>query len=388
LTVSFLNAGETLWEFFGETLHTNVLEEYYPRLLLHDQGQHITLGAGSGKTVNVSAWDKQNPVVELTVRPNYFDTDGTATTSAGAATTVDEHQSPDPITMEMLSFNGTIQGFGGSFGFTDIHMTISEIVDTLTSGARQLGGGYAQVTEDNTLKILLDALDSTTTQQSAKLLGANGKAGTDTDPVITAGSTRDYMRISDLYRVTTEFDSDPNGEALRFSDGTVHGILHPRVSHDLFTQIDANQPNLVDWLQTTRGQGMFEGRRLPIIGGVMLDTSARNTTDPLQSHGPYTGANWHVSWENSALNNNPFTAATTTLDTGGYLNLFFVPGAFANIDLASATPSLIMQPFGSSGAVSDSLKRFMSVGIKGFQTAIPTLMSTRSIFMAAAATTL
>jgi hypothetical protein len=290
--------------------------------------------------------------------------------------------------MEMLTFNGTIQGFGGSFGFTDIHMTISEIVDTLTSGARQLGGGYAQVTEDNTLKILLDAMDSTTTQQRTKLLGANGKAGTNADPVVTFGSSRDYMRVSDLFRVTTEFDSDVNGEALRYSDGTVHGIIHPRVAHDLFTQIDANQPDLVDWLQTTRGQGMFEARRVPVIGGVMLDTSARNTTDPKNSHNTYQGYTWDTDWENSALNNNPFEVSLTANDTGGYVNWFFVPGAFATIDLASATPSLILQPFGSSGAVSDSLKRFMTIGIKGYQTAIPTLMSTRSIAMAAAATTL
>jgi hypothetical protein len=171
---------------------------------------------------------------------------------------------------------------------------------------------------------------------------------------------------------------------LRFPDGTVHGILHPRVAHDLFTQVDSNQPNLVSWLSTTRGQGMFEGRKLPIIGGVLIDTSARNTTDPLNSFVPFTGANWDASWETTSTAN-PWTDTTT--DVGGYLCQFYVPGAWANIDLANATPSLILQPFGSGGAPMDSLKRFMTLGIKGYQTAIPLQMSTRAIFMACAATT-
>ena len=75
----------------------------------------------------------------------------------------------------------------------------------------------------------------------------------------------DELRVSDLFSVVTEFDSDPAGSPTRFQDGTVHGIIHPRAAHDLFTVVTSTQPNLVDWLHTTRGQGMFEKGRVPVI---------------------------------------------------------------------------------------------------------------------------
>ena len=378
----FLHANETAWEFFGEVLHTNVLEEFYPRLVLHDQAQHIMMAGNSGHTIHSNAWSKVNPVQEITIRPNYFDSTGASVASAGLG--FDEYESPDSESMAMLTFSGTIQEFGGEFGFTETHMHITEIVETLVAGSRQLGGGYAQVTEDNTLKILLDALDATDTNQRAKIIGSNAKAGTVADPVIYTVTAGDYMRVSDIFQVNVEYDSDVNGEALRYPDGNVHGIIHPKVKKDLFTQIDSNQPNLVDWLQTSRGQGMFEGGKLPVIDNVLIDKSARNTTNPLNSHLAFTNATWNAAWDPLSPSNNPWAVSATGQ---GFMSYFFVPGAFSNIDLANSTPTLIIQPFGSGGATGDALKRFMTVGIRGYNTAIAQLMSTRAIFMATATTT-
>lgn len=362
-------AGGDSWKFFSEMLYSNILEEFYPKLLLHDMGQQISFPGHSGKTIHIRAWTKTNPVAELST----FERDGTA---QPAGTSKEEWEANDAATpMDLTEYMGTLHGFGGYFVFDDVHMSISEVTETLSTGARQLGAGYAEYTEDEALKRLLDNTNGTPTLDGVGgeipiLLGANNKAWNS----VTA---TDYTTVSDIYRVGTEFE-DPSGSSdltYAYPDGYYRGIIHPRVKHDLFTYVNANQPNLVNWIQTTRGQGMFEGGKIPVLNNVAIETSAFDTTDPFNSHAPFDQTNIPAAMGSVGLD----TDVTT-----GYMNLFFAPGAFSNLDLANATPSLIIQPFGSGGATGDPLKRAMTIGIKGYQTWVTHQTDKRFAMMASA----
>lgn len=348
------------WEFFGEMMHSNILEEYYPKLLIHDQGQHITLPGHRGKTVHIRSWNKANPVGEMTM----YDRDGAKTVSGVAG---DEEWLVPEANQDVMSLEdyvGTIRAFGGYFPFTDIHMSISEVAETLSVGARQLGGGYAETVEDEGLKVLLETLGG------PEVPITRGSGSTNWGSVTSS----DYITLSDIYQVAIEFEADVDGMTYAFPDGYYHGIVHPYVKHDLMTNAAAASHALVDWVQTSRGQGMYEGGKVPVLNNVMLETSAFDTTDPYNSHAAFSQSGWPGGLGASGFN----TGAS------GYLSLFFAPGAFSTLDLANATPSLILQPFGSGGATGDPLKRAMTIGIKGYQTWVPHQVNRRLQIMATA----
>lgn len=354
-----------LWDFFGEMLYSNILEPYYPKLLLGELAQHVRIPGHRGKKAHVRQWNKVNPVVEMTVLPTQFDKDG-----GTGGTLLDEFEGPALEGMTLKEFSATIRGFAGGFLFTDIHMAISEVVETLAEGSQQLGAGYAEKMEDERLKTLLDAADSADANQQAIELGSGGKAWGS----VTA---TDYMLISDLFRVGTEFESVIDGITYRYPDGYWRGVIHPRAKQDLFTFISSTQPDLVDWTNTTRGQGMFEKGRVPVINDVAIETSAFSTTNPFSSHAAFAGSSWPSEMDTAGL----------AAGVSGYISWFFGPGAFANLDLANATPSLIIQPFGSSGAINDPFKRAMSVGVKGYEAFLALDMARRCIMMATATST-
>ena len=356
------------WQWFGEMMHSNILEEFYPRLLLHDYGQHISLPGNSGKTIHVRRWDKADPVTELEM----YDATGNLAPGIGAIGTYEHDPAEAPSAeMTLSDYPGTIQSFGGYFAFTDVHMNVSEVMDTLSVGARQLGGSYAKAVELNAQKKLLATMAAGSEQPILLIAGSGGGTAA---PTWAAGAVNSsYTTVSDIFQVVTEFTSNVEGEAYTYPDGTYKGILHPRVKHDLFTYVSSSQPNLVDWIQTSRGQGMYESGKIPVIGGVAIEISAFNTTDPYDSNTTFDSA----SATFAATAGNPFGAGET-----GYLNLFFAPGAYSNIDLANATPSLIIQPFGSGGATGDPLKTRMTIGIKGYQTCIPHNVDRRMVVMA------
>lgn len=361
MAVGYTHAGNNnTWKFFGEVLLNSALEEYYPKLVLHDMASHITLPGHRGKKVYVPQWNKVNPVSELNI-------------SASDGTDVDETVSPSAHEMTMKNYDGTIQGFGGSFKYSDIHASITEMMDELTAGARQLGGGYAVTVEDNALTTLLNALDDGAKPDSiAATIGANGKTWAN-------ATAADLLKLSDISRVRAYFESNVDGLTPAYPDGTYKGIIHPNNAHDLFTDVDSGTYgyNMVQWLQTSRGQGMFEANKIPVLHGVSLETSAYDTTDPYNSHAAWVD-------DNTDLTNQPFGAGVTGNPTG-YVCMFFAPGAWSNLSLANATPSIIIQPFGSAGT-EDSLKRKMTVGIKGYQTCIPQDMARRALFIAAGST--
>lgn len=356
------------WEFFGEMMHSNILEEFYPKLLLHDMGQHLMLPGHRGKTVHIRSWNKANPVQELVT----YDRDGVKVDPE--STGLDEYSDGGgQAAMSLKDHFGTIRGFGGHFPFTDLHMSISEVAETLSVGARQLGGGYAEVVEDACLKILLDASDGTDPSGGTdatlipELLGSGGAAWG------SVGAT-DYITVGDIYRIAIEFEANVDGMTYAFPDGNYRGILHPYAKHDLLTNAASASHSLVDWMQTTRGQGMFEGGRIPVLNNVAIETSAFDTTNPWDSHAAFDQATFPTQ----------MAASGFASGVSGYMSLFFAPGAFSTFDLANATPSLILQPFGSGGATGDPLKRAMTIGIKGFQTWIPHQMDRRMKLMATA----
>lgn len=350
------------WQFFGETLHSAVLEGYYPKLILHDMGSHITLPGHRGKTIYVAQWKRVNPVKELFVNDNYRDFDGVGDTA--------ETDFPVSDTMEMQNYSGSIQAFGGSFGFTDTHANITEVTGELVEGSRQLGAGYAEKVTDNTLRQIYDGLNDADANVRAAKMGSGGT---------TYGATTntDYMTLTDISKVRAWFESDASGYVPAFPDGNYRGIIHPNVRHDLFVDAAAASYSLIDWLQTSRGQGMYSGVKIPVIHEIALNISAFDTTDPYFGHTAFDGDRSYAAY--GVNGDEPFPTA----GTHGYMSLFFAPGAFANLSLANATPSLIIQPFGSGGT-KDPLKREMTIGIKGYQTCILQDMAKRCVLMSTA----
>jgi len=357
-----------LWTWFGELLYTNVLEEYYPRLLLHDFAEHIMFGANQGWHIYRPQWTKVKPVSELVF---------SSETTVGGET--DETLSPASHKMALTNYDGFLQIFGGSFQFSDTFMATTQIVEVLSAGARMLGADYAENVEDNALKAILETLNLTKATAAPIHFGAN-------NTVWGATVATDTIEMGDIFRATTEFTSNVDGATYTFPDGTYKCIMHPRVRHDLFNNpSSATAPNLINWLTTTRGQGMYEAGKIPVLDNVAIDFSAHNTTDPYNSHAAFGGVDsWPDELDTAGGALHGF--ATDAVDQG-YLTLFIAPGAYANVDLANATPSLIVQPFGSGGPA-DSLKREMTIGVKGVQTCVPQDVHRRLAVMATGASTL
>lgn len=304
------------YTFLGQYLHKVAQETLYPQLFLYQFGQKVPLPGNSGRIINIPYFKKVEPVQKFST--------GTGTASGeGVAPSAEFQMSGDKYTAEMFGYHGYI-------GFSDFFWAVHEIPGVLAAGVRQLSAHLAKLYDI----AIHDQISATGT--GTLVDGKDGLAGG------TGVSSADGLTVDGLFAAQTTLEENL---APTYPDGTYACILHPRQVYDVFTNAETSAGvSLTNWLNTDRGQKMYENAVLGTLAKLKIHVSTQSVV---------TGYG---------------TAFAMQSASSGYHAPVIAPGAYAVIDLQNARPSIIIQPFGSAGTA-DPTKTHMTVGIKGYFTA-------------------